>query len=155
MPSWTIQNFPEDRMMLHLSYHDGNHFNSVRESTTGRPASRSECEAIPSPPLIKQVSSPRTVKAGEQGLPQAKEKSVIRVVLIVLDNPSEPVKVTFIFKRTKEKLNNIPSSSRDMCPCGSQKRYKKCCKKRHTRCNTQNKISEQDNGPLDCSNIYV
>jgi len=41
-PPWLVKNFDSPTsMLMHISYHDGNHYNSVRDVSTRRPASRS------------------------------------------------------------------------------------------------------------------
>lgn len=169
MPSWTIQNFPEEsRMMLHLSYHDGNHYNSVRESLTGHPASQrgisiSDSDARPCPSDV--LSSSRTASTIKEDVKEQEAHAIVRVLLHVVDD-SPKVQVTFVLRKNKTKKGSKTKdegsgdhsvSSRDMCPCGSKKKYKKCCKKRHARCKLQNtaKASEQDTSDLMCSNIYV
>lgn len=184
MPSWTIQNFSEDCMMLHLSYHDGNHFNSVRDSLTGRPAS---CRSYPASktPIIDRpnggvktfsiehdvnFSDPLFSNEAASKVTKEEYRIVVSIVLIVSDCPT--VQVSFTFKKCRTSTNkkskkekgvgNINEeekypSSREACPCGSKKKYKKCCKKRHARSSIQHPAADQDIASLaqDISNIYV
>lgn len=158
MPSWTIQNFPEDHMMLHLSYHDGNHFNSVRMRATGGPASR-----LVSPSKMQRNSS--IVNINDTTVSEITEKFIVRVLLHVMDDsPTSRVRVSFVFKTKKKKKKKEqgntevgPVSSKDLCPCGSKKKYKKCCKKRHVRSTLQgtSAVGIPNLGDATITNIYV
>ena len=163
MPSWTIQNFPEDHMMLHLSYHDGNHFNSVRIRATGGPASR-----LVSPSKTQRDSDAHDssmVNINDTAVPESREKFIVRVLLHVMDDsPTAPVRVSFVFKTKKKKKKKEqgnteagPVSSKDMCPCGSKKKYKKCCKKRHVRSTVQgtSAVGIPSLADVTITNIYV
>jgi hypothetical protein len=80
-------------MMLYVSYHDGNHYNSVRSKTTGGPVSLLDGKV---PAVVGDMGA----ETGDSGI----EDDM---------NAVEPAAV-----------------KKGLCPCGSGRKFRKCCRKR-------------------------
>jgi hypothetical protein len=99
LPSWTIKEFPEETtMMVYLTYHDGNHYNSIRSRESGLPVSLLDGKK-PARPAMQ-----RALQEGMETLAKQAESGV-------QDGPIDG------------------TSKKGQCPCGSGRKYRKCCKK--------------------------
>lgn len=163
--SWTILNFPEESAhMAHISYHDGNHYNSVRDRATGKPLS-----------CCTSVNAGNLPVAATQGHTSPKQRSDavlqhddihelqgIRVEIRVRQNQdtnhAAPCDVCFVMPDSMASRAKRPPKAKNTCPCGSNKKYKKCCKKREKRMEQIRTLSESAEDSLAHSfttNIYV
>ena len=104
-------------MMLHVTYHDGNHYNSVR--TKGGAIARSMADGRA--PMVQATEAVEPAEAVEDceseacDLADANEDE---------SNGSSSPPAPSIESSALRKGN---------CPCGSGRKYRKCCKKRQNR----------------------
>ena len=150
LPSWTIKNFPDDHLMLHVSYHDGNHYNSVRDRETGKPASlvwSDDAQPEERQPHRPVVELPVVddymvkVKIRERKMERKEDEGPMELVLVVKKRPGGRAGGAALGDKK--------------CPCGSNKKYKKCCKKRIER--SKNTLCPLDESSLSdaVKNIYL
>ena len=108
-PPWNMKEWGDDTMTLFVSYHDGNHYNSVRSKLTGRSASIGTGEPA----------------AGEAGDKIAEDRGETEETPAVAAAPTDKTNKVENETETKQK--------KGQCPCGSGKKYRKCCRKREQR----------------------
>lgn len=127
---WTVKNHSDSAPLLHLSYHDGSHYNSVRP-INGKYKNMQ-------PTDMGAVDTP----AGDDPNYHDKEKVAklgmdgkhINVVLTVIGKGKrQKVKVRLVVasvsrKKQKDqpKISCQPARNAE-CPCGSKRKYKNCC----------------------------
>ena len=151
-PPWNVINFAESDKFIHLSYHDASHYNSVYDSKTRRPASLSNCREGATSLEVEQIRKAAKnarekeesakmkgtdkLKEGEGHGEQSKKVVKVQIRHVYLDDEPVPhLRVTFKFKSRKNKDSRHVSVSgrvvvgpNEKCPCGSNKKFKKCCK---------------------------
>lgn len=110
-PVWCIKEWPEDAMMLYVTYHDGNHYNSVRTKAGGIARSMVDGRA----PMVQAAEVAEACELEVCGRAGSKEDESE-------SPPSSPAP-------------SIDSSAlrKGNCHCGSGRKYRKCCKKRQNR----------------------
>lgn len=169
--SWTILNFPEESArMVHISYHDGNHYNSVRDRATGKPLSccpRVNDGILASAATHAHGAAPPKQHSGadrqHDEVDDIQEESHdIRVEIRVRHpqdtNHAAPCNVCFVMPESMASRAKKPPKAKNTCPCGSNKKYKKCCKKREKRMEHIKALSESAEDSLAhdfTTNIYV
>jgi hypothetical protein len=148
LPSWTIKNFPDDHLMLHVSYHDGNHYNSVRDRESGKPASL----------VWKGDAQPVEEEQTQQSIVEVPvvEDYVVKVKIRerrVECQGEGPMELVLVVKKRPGGGAVLVGDKK--CPCGSNKKYKKCCKKRIER--SKNTLCAQEESSLSdaVKNIYL
>jgi hypothetical protein len=120
-PRWCIKEWPEDVMMLHITYHDGNHYNSVRTKDGAIARSMADGRA------------PMGVEPGgeDREPPEAFDREAFDREACNPAGASEDES-----NGSSSPLAPISQSSaprKGNCPCGSGRKYRKCCKKRESR----------------------
>ena len=162
MVPWTVKNFDDERMMLHVSYHDGMHYNSLRELKSGMAVSRvvggQGVYSGESQPNRSTTRDNKEQQNGEKPLPHANIESKILLESRVLskfkmnkkDVPSEQlmrvrirvlgshgicqVVIRPVILHAVGKKEKVNElHGHGKCQCGSGKKYKKCCKGRMRR----------------------
>lgn len=103
-PVWRIMEWPDDTMMVSVTYHDGNHYNSVH-TKGGVPAS-----------MVGGRSPAAEVDGNHNDNREGAETCTSGA------GPD-----------TKDTHNTDSALKKGQCPCGSGKKYRKCCKKRQKR----------------------
>ena len=106
-PAWSVKEWPDDTAMLYVSYHDGNHYNSVRVKASGVPASFG--------------SGAPAVVDGEEGREEGREEKAC-------DDSDDDGG-----SGEQERDCQSARTTKGQCPCGSGKKHRKCCRKREKR----------------------
>eukprot|EP00890_Picochlorum_soloecismus_P005697 jgi/Picsp_1/6128/NSC_03482-R1_protein len=174
-PPWDVINFAGNDTFIHLSYHDASHYNSVYDLKSRRPASSIHCEEgatsleIYSPHETSKKSRDSVESETMKGTGIPKEEKghveqgakIVRVQIrhVYLDDVKlSHLRVTFKFKSKKKKDSRHASGGRvvvgpnEKCPCGSNKKYKKCCKNK-TLMNSE--ADETENLRQTLQHIYI
>ena len=128
---WTVKNHPDSAPLLHLSYHDGSHYNSVR-SINGFTSDVEQGKDAAADAARNVTDKTVTSKAARN--PSA-EESYVRVLLTLIGKGRrQRIKTRLIVTASQPKASTIgqeqvnPAPARNaQCPCGSKKKYKNCC----------------------------
>ena len=111
-PAWSVKEWPDDTAMLYISYHDQNHYNSVRVKASGVPASFG--------------SGAPAVVDGEEGKGEGREEAC--------DDGDDGDGVGVVGCGCGEQDDcQSARATKGQCPCGSGKKHRKCCRKREKR----------------------
>ena len=163
--SWTVLNFPEEGAhMVHVSYHDGNHYNSVRDTATGKPlscCSRVGHDAGNLAAVKVHAQEENVHHHVDNAQNESHDSLSIRVEIRVRqpDNSNAPCCVTCVVLSDSVLPTNKQKKTKkkDTCPCGSMKKYKKCCKKRIERSKTKTlaESAEESLARSFTTHIYV
>ncbi|XP_074377737.1 OVARIAN TUMOR DOMAIN-containing deubiquitinating enzyme 7 isoform X3 [Apium graveolens] len=150
-PRWYIQNFDNrDAQMIHLSYHDEEHYNSVR-------VKEDTCAGAARPVIIKvllQVNGDIDAAIEFLIAEQGSEDILVENKIVSFpavnshgenqNSSSEQLMEAYDSETRKEsqscrttgrnRVDNSPENAKKMipsrnkaCPCGSKKKYKSCC----------------------------
>jgi hypothetical protein len=121
---------------LRLSYHDNDHYNSVRLSSGSKP-----------PPPIKTYIAPQfsPMQEGEsanqnEGNQIALEEATSATTTSAASSDTLPDVVL------SDKPPSHPVTKNSPCPCGSGLRYKKCCAAKEKRASRLNRLRGQGTG---------
>lgn len=138
-PAWSVKEWPDDTNMLYVSYHDGNHYNSVRVKASGVPASFGS-----GVPVVVQgdgeVGDGKEERKGEEKEEGKGEEGRGACDVNGEDNGEDNG------DNNGEQEHDCQSArtTKGQCPCGSGKKYRKCCRKRERRAHRGREVSDAD-----------
>jgi OTU domain-containing protein 3 len=129
---WTIKNHPDSAPLLHLSYHDGSHYNSVRSINGLTQASDVQQVKDAAADAVENIDKTLISKASRKF---STEENYVRVLLTLIGKGRrQRIKVRVIATASQpkthasgqEQMNPVPARN-TQCPCGSKRKYKNCC----------------------------
>jgi len=125
---------------IHISYHEGDHYNSIRRSDDDK---ESRAAIITATPTLRDVSNKKEVEIVSQQT-GCKNRNYISecltmfegdmdsTVLFMMEDPSSwPVALESEIVEESVEKKTLPKprkfNRKGPCPCGSGKKFKKCC----------------------------